>query len=231
LQIILELTVTLFTPLGSVDRIVKECERVNQKYSDPHFDIELDLKSGRRHYPRGLEHGRWAHAWPVSVHRDCPAARCILCPGTWIVKECERVNQKYSDPHFDIELDLKSGRRHYLDGTKNCGSSKISYMKMISKPQSDPPIADNSRTNGHSLRIVKECERVNQKYSDPHFDIELDLKSGRRHYLDGKVRVRVFLIHTLAFLDNTVDRLLTFPAGLLIRFDGLGSRPRGRQIV
>jgi hypothetical protein len=32
------------------------------------------------------------------------------------VKECERVNQKYTDPHFDIELDLKSGRRHYLDG-------------------------------------------------------------------------------------------------------------------
>ncbi|KAJ5435083.1 hypothetical protein N7491_005678 [Penicillium cf. griseofulvum] len=39
----------------SVDRIVKECERVNQKYSDPHFDIELDLKSGRRHYLDGLD--------------------------------------------------------------------------------------------------------------------------------------------------------------------------------
>lgn len=34
----------------SVDRIVKECRRVNQKYTDPHFDIELDLKSNRRHY-------------------------------------------------------------------------------------------------------------------------------------------------------------------------------------
>lgn len=34
-------------------------------------------------------------------------------------------------------------------------------------------------------RIVKECERVNQKYTDPHFDIEVDLKSGRRDYLDG----------------------------------------------
>ncbi|CAG8010644.1 unnamed protein product [Penicillium salamii] len=39
----------------SVDRIVKECERVNQKYTDPHFDIELDLKSGRRHYLDGLD--------------------------------------------------------------------------------------------------------------------------------------------------------------------------------
>ena len=34
----------------SVERIVKECRRVNQKYTDPHFDIELDLKSNRRHY-------------------------------------------------------------------------------------------------------------------------------------------------------------------------------------
>lgn len=39
----------------SVDRIVKECERVNQKYTDPHFDIELDLKSGRREYLDSLD--------------------------------------------------------------------------------------------------------------------------------------------------------------------------------
>ena len=39
----------------SVERIVKECQRVNQKYTDPHFDLELDLKSGRRDYLDGLE--------------------------------------------------------------------------------------------------------------------------------------------------------------------------------
>ncbi|KAJ5650659.1 Alpha/beta hydrolase fold-3 [Penicillium longicatenatum] len=39
----------------SVDRIVKECERVNQKYTDPHFDIEVDLKSGRKDYLHGLD--------------------------------------------------------------------------------------------------------------------------------------------------------------------------------
>jgi hypothetical protein len=32
----------------AVERIVKECRRVNQRYTDPHFDIEVDLKSGRR---------------------------------------------------------------------------------------------------------------------------------------------------------------------------------------
>ncbi|PWY78339.1 putative calpain [Aspergillus heteromorphus CBS 117.55] len=34
-------------------------------------------------------------------------------------------------------------------------------------------------------RIARECERLNQKYCDPHFDIEVDLKCGRRSYLDG----------------------------------------------
>ncbi|KLJ11642.1 hypothetical protein EMPG_13182 [Blastomyces silverae] len=34
-------------------------------------------------------------------------------------------------------------------------------------------------------RIVKQCLRINQKYTDPHFDIETDLKFGRRNCLDG----------------------------------------------
>ncbi|KAL2826103.1 hypothetical protein BDW59DRAFT_161229 [Aspergillus cavernicola] len=39
----------------AVDRIAKECRRLNQKYSDPHFDIEMDLKSGRRNCLDGLD--------------------------------------------------------------------------------------------------------------------------------------------------------------------------------
>lgn len=29
---------------AKVDKIVKECRRINKKYRDPHFDIEADLK-------------------------------------------------------------------------------------------------------------------------------------------------------------------------------------------
>lgn len=39
----------------SVNRIVRECERLNQKYTDPHFDIENDLKSGQRDCLNGLD--------------------------------------------------------------------------------------------------------------------------------------------------------------------------------
>lgn len=36
-----------------------------------------------------------------------------------IVKECRRINQKYRDPHFDLEFDLKMNRRDCLDPLDN----------------------------------------------------------------------------------------------------------------
>ncbi|KAK0720544.1 hypothetical protein B0H67DRAFT_552699 [Lasiosphaeris hirsuta] len=33
---------------AKVDKIIEECRRVNQKYRDPHFDLEFDLKTGQR---------------------------------------------------------------------------------------------------------------------------------------------------------------------------------------
>ena len=41
--------------------------------------------------------------------REC--RRAVQC----IIVECERVNQKYTDPHFNLEVDLKSNGRNYLD--------------------------------------------------------------------------------------------------------------------
>ena len=41
--------------IRDVKRIIKECRRVNQKYRDPHFDIESDLKKGRRYCLEGLD--------------------------------------------------------------------------------------------------------------------------------------------------------------------------------
>lgn len=33
---------------AKVEKIVRDCNRTNQKYRDPHFDLEFDLKWGRR---------------------------------------------------------------------------------------------------------------------------------------------------------------------------------------
>lgn len=41
----------------AVEKISKECRRVNMKYRDPHFDIEFDLKGGIRDCLDGLVRG------------------------------------------------------------------------------------------------------------------------------------------------------------------------------
>ena len=49
-------------------------------------------------------------------------AECILDVDR-IIKECKRTNQKYRDPHFDIEWDLKTHERKCLDGLGKRGDS------------------------------------------------------------------------------------------------------------
>ncbi|KAM0355347.1 hypothetical protein ACHAP4_007325 [Fusarium culmorum] len=39
---------------AKVEKIIKECRRINKKYRDPHFDIELDLKWGQNDCLRSL---------------------------------------------------------------------------------------------------------------------------------------------------------------------------------
>ena len=53
----------------AVDKIAKECKRVNMKYRDPHFDIEFDLKWGKRDTLDGLTGGEGASLLPKSVKR------------------------------------------------------------------------------------------------------------------------------------------------------------------
>lgn len=54
-----------------------------------------------------------------------------------IVRECRRVNQKYRDPHFDLEIDLKLNRRDCLDSLDNVKDDDRSddYCR-------DPPLKD-----------------------------------------------------------------------------------------
>ena len=40
----------------AVEKIAKECRRVNHKYRDPHFDIEFDLKGNIRDCLDGLQY-------------------------------------------------------------------------------------------------------------------------------------------------------------------------------
>lgn len=88
-------------------------ERFNTKHPGKVYTVLPDNPYARtraKRVPSGPIHGHEAVKSYEQARRECEKSV------ERIVKECERVNQKYTDPHFDIELDLKTGRRHYLDG-------------------------------------------------------------------------------------------------------------------
>ncbi|KAI9718699.1 MAG: hypothetical protein M1812_003873 [Candelaria pacifica] len=74
-----------------------------------------------------------------------------------ISQECRRVNQKYRDPHFDIEFDLKWGRRNCLDGLT----------------QRNPNLVPES------------AKRVGDIFDNPHFYIDGATASDVRQGYDG----------------------------------------------
>lgn len=88
-------------------------EQFNTKYPGKVYTVLPDNPYARtraKRVPNGVIRGHEAVKSYEQAKRECEKSV------ERIVKECERVNQKYTDPHFDIELDLKSGRRYYLDG-------------------------------------------------------------------------------------------------------------------
>ena len=86
---------------AKVDKIAKECRRINQKYRDPHFDLEADLKFGRRDCLESL-----------SNTKDSSKAPLLLPP--FNPKSVKRVVDIFDSPQFFIDgpttNDVRQGR-------------------------------------------------------------------------------------------------------------------------
>lgn len=98
------------TPQESVNRF---WTRFNTKYPGKVFTVLPDdpyARAKAAQIPRGVIQGQDADKSYEEARQKCEQAVAR------IVRECLRVNQKYTDPYFDIEVDLKSGRRDCLDG-------------------------------------------------------------------------------------------------------------------
>ncbi|KAI1642724.1 cysteine proteinase [Daldinia loculata] len=91
-----------------------------------------------------------------------------------IVKECRRVNQKYRDPHFDLEIDLKWGSRDTLESL--C----------------------NTKEKADSLFKPKSVKRVVDIFDDPKFYIEGPTANDVRQGRDGDC----WLLAALCTLSN-----------------------------
>ena len=95
------------------DSITQFWKKFNTPYPGKVFTVLPDnpyAKAKAAKVPKGTVHGQRAVKSYEQARKECELAV------RKIAKECRRVNQKYRDPHFDIEFDLKSGRRDCLDG-------------------------------------------------------------------------------------------------------------------
>jgi hypothetical protein len=97
------------TPQQSLDKF---WGRFNAKYGGLPWTIlpdDLVAKRASEFYPKGLVPGQ-----PVVAGYEEAAEACRKKVAS-IVKECKRINQKYRDPHFDIDIYNRDSRL-CLDG-------------------------------------------------------------------------------------------------------------------
>ncbi|KAK5994899.1 Calpain-D [Cladobotryum mycophilum] len=77
---------------AKVEKIVRECRRVNKKYRDPHFDLETDLKLGRRDCLQSLSNIADANPRAMTSTRGAPSGRDGDC---WLMSAlCTLSNKK-----------------------------------------------------------------------------------------------------------------------------------------
>jgi hypothetical protein len=88
----------------------------------------LYAKSARKNAPTGVVEGEDA----LSSYEE--AARICRDKVNKIVEECRRVNQKYSDNHFNIEFDLKDGQRDCL---RSLGDEEAKFTPYSTKRVTD----------------------------------------------------------------------------------------------
>ncbi|KAJ5173155.1 Alpha/beta hydrolase fold-3 [Penicillium capsulatum] len=118
------------------DAVKQFWDQFNTKYPGKVYTVLPDNPYARtraRQVPNGVIQGQEAVKSYEQAKRECKKSV------ERIVKECERVNQKYTDPHFDLELDLKSGRRDYLDALDKMNEEMrprgVKRVTIFEKPQ------------------------------------------------------------------------------------------------
>ncbi|CAK7237820.1 hypothetical protein SBRCBS47491_010160 [Sporothrix bragantina] len=104
-----------------------------------------------------------------------------------IVKECRRVNQKYRDPHFDLELDMQFDRHDCLESLSNVSpivydrpaSTGRGRRRIPSPPPLPPPLYIIPNFSPQSVK------RVDDIFDQPEFFIDGPTANDVRQGRDG----------------------------------------------
>ncbi|EOO03455.1 putative calpain family cysteine protease protein [Phaeoacremonium minimum UCRPA7] len=119
-----------------------------------------------------------------------------------IIKECRRVNQRYRDPHFDLEFDLKLGRRDCLDSLDNEREIESGRkgddddVVRREQPQKDRAETVSGSRGGGILGLLSEVERENDRRRPGDGDMDFtfrpqavkrvpDIFDSPQFYIDG----------------------------------------------
>jgi len=157
---------------AKVEKIIEECRRVNQKYRDPHFDLEFDLKTGKRDCLESLDNTR-----DDSSESDSDSYRSPSPPPS---HRHRRRRRRQRDAAEGVETD----RRARDDGMGDLG---------------DPlsPQRPHGRTPG-SRFAPKSVKRVGEIFDDPKFYIDGPTANDVRQGRDGDC----WLMAALCTLSN-----------------------------
>ncbi|KAI1628842.1 hypothetical protein EDD37DRAFT_23259 [Exophiala viscosa] len=128
------------------DAVQQYWDRLDSKYPGKVFTVLPNNPYARKKaakIPHGTVHGQRAAKSYEEARAEC------IKDVDRIIKECRRLNQKYRDPHFDIEWDLKSKNRNCLDGLSVIGDSmKPKGVKRVTDIFEKPEFYINGPTAG-----------------------------------------------------------------------------------
>ncbi|CAD6440215.1 25a5be1b-f331-47d8-a488-368a5033da88 [Sclerotinia trifoliorum] len=150
------------------------------------------------------------------VKRQGPGGNIVFVPAV-DVKKSKHISPQDAIDEFWVKFNSKTPGKASTVLPKNLYTTKAG--KKASKPVTRGKNAVASYEEAAALckakvaKIVKECRRVNQKYRDPHFDIEFDLKWGKGDCLQ--------------MLENTSEKLTpTFSPGSVKRVGDIFDNPQ-----
>lgn len=150
---------------AKVEKIVQECRRVNQKYRDPHFDLEYDLKTGRRDCLESLSNENFidfsSSDSDSDYHHPRPRSHSRRRRGDYGDRD------RYQDTGSHEKGQIKSKTKSKAKADQGDGAS-------LSSPQGRMP--------GSKFRPAS-VKRVGEIFDDPKFYIEgpsaNDVRQGR----------------------------------------------------
>ncbi|ESZ92336.1 hypothetical protein SBOR_7285 [Sclerotinia borealis F-4128] len=150
------------------------------------------------------------------VYKQGPGGNIVFVPAP------EVKNTKHVSPQDAID-DFWAKFKSKTPGKASTVLPKNLYTQKAGQKASKPVIKGKNAVASYEeaaaickakvAKIVKECRRVNQKYRDPHFDIEFDLKWGKGDCLQ--------------MLQNTSEKLIpTFSPGSVKRVGDIFDNPQ-----